>query len=427
MKAPNPENLAKELILRDIPGVIWACGTQDYGLNREPNLQYSFPSLSDMERSMCKLTIVLVFAKKDIALGEGDEGGIPCIIPKIAEPDPTGPWNMWMTEFRKMYSFMINPIFTQAGHDVDSRPFSVPQLSSYMKSPDWDMRICLFAAYSISPHLSVTVASAYAHGSMPPLGSAVRNRHVVILHDGYLRFYNNSGKAKNDGYGSIPDDLNRAFSDAFQIGISCEAECVDPSDKSSEQVSLADIVKAVKAKVEQAITANRASSTIVVVQEACKTDQSYSRLTSMMNISQGQEKIAKPLNELDNMGRRIANLVLVGPGNPDLYELPRSGQDAIELSTLFDRAWTASVTRTFLSVPIEYLLESLQTLRSFKLPYSPVNVSRLISRLAMIVRVIKNAHVLISTCFASFQLSEMKVVDLHGWGRSRQLLDENPC
>ena len=202
-----------------------------------------------------------------------------------------------MTEFRKMYSFMINPIFTQAGHDVDSRPFSVPQLSSYMKSPDWDMRICLFAAYSISPHLSVRVASAYAHGSMPPLGSAVRNRHVVILHDGYLRFYNNSGKAKNDGYGSIPDDLNRAFSDAFQIGISCEAECVDPSDKSSEQVSLADIVEAVKAKVEQAITANRASSTIVVVvwiQEACKTDQSYSRLTSMMNISQGQEKIAKP-------------------------------------------------------------------------------------------------------------------------------------
>ena len=231
----------------------------------------------------------------------------------------------------------------------------------------------------------------YAHGSMPPLGSAVRNRRVVILHDGYLRFYNNNGKIKSDGYGSIPDDLNRAFSDAFKIGISCEAECVDPSDKSSEQVTLADIVKAVNAKVEQAITANRASSTIVVVvwsfQEACKTDQSYSRLTSMMDISQGQERITKPLNELDNMNRRIANLVLVGPGNPDLYELPRSGRDAAELSTLFDRAWTASVSRTFLSFPIEYLLESLQTLRSFKLPYSPVNVSRLISRLAMVVRI----------------------------------------
>ena len=91
------------------------------------------------------------------------------------------------------------------------------------------------------------------------------------------------------------------------------------------------------AKVEQAVTANLASSTIVVVvwsfQEACKTDQSYSRLTSMMDISQGQERITKPLHELDNMSRRIANLVLVGPGNPDLYKLPRSGRDAVDCLT----------------------------------------------------------------------------------------------
>ena len=39
MKALNPENLTKEVIVRDIPGVIWACGTQDYGLNRDPNLE----------------------------------------------------------------------------------------------------------------------------------------------------------------------------------------------------------------------------------------------------------------------------------------------------------------------------------------------------------------------------------------------------
>ena len=372
-KAPNPENLTKEKILRDIPGVIWACGSQDYGLNRDPNLQYGFPSLSDMERSTCK------------------------IIPKIAGPDPTGPWNMWMAEFRKMYSFTVNPIFTHAGRDVESRPFSVPHLSFHMKSPEWDMRTCLFAASAISPHLSVRIASAYAHGSSPPLGSAVRNKHVVILHDGYLRFHNNNGKPKNDGYGSIPDDLNRAFSDAFKIGISCEAECVDPADKSSEQVTLADIVKAVRTKIEQAITANRASSTIVVIiwsfQEACKTDQSYSRLVSMMDLTQGHEKISKLLNELDQLSRRVANLVLIGPGNPDLYELPRSGQAAVELSNLYGKAWIASVSRTFLSFPIEYVLESLQTLRSYKLPYSPVNVSRLISRLAMIVRIAMRAAV----------------------------------
>ena len=388
-KAPNSEDLPKEESLRSTPGVIWACGSQDYGLNRDPNLQYGFPSLSDMEWSMCKMTIAPVFAMRDVLSSEGSEGGLPCIIPKIAGPDPTGPWNMWMAEFRKMYSFMINPIFTHAGRDVDSRPFSVPQLSFHMKSPEWDMS--LLAAYSISPHLSVRVDSAYAHGSMPPLGSAVRNKHVVILHDGYLRFYNNNGKPKSDGYGSIPDDLNRAFSEAFKIGISCEAECVDPSDKSSEQVTLAEIVQAVKAKIEQAVTANRASSTIIVVvwsfQEACKTDQSYSRLISMMDLAQGQERISRPLTELDQMSRRVANPVLIGPGNPDLYELPRSGQAAVELSTLFDRAWTASVSRTFLSFPIEYLLESLQTLRSYKLPYSPVNVSRLISCLAMTVRI----------------------------------------
>ena len=157
-----------------------------------------------MERSTCKMTIAPVFAARDVSSTEGSEGGLPCIIPKIAGPDPTGPWSMWMAEFRKMYSFMINPIFTHAGRDVESRPFSVPQLSFHMKSSEWDMRTCLFAAYSISPHLSVRVASPYAHGSSPPLGSAERNKHVVILHDGYLRFHNNNGKPKNDGYGSIP-------------------------------------------------------------------------------------------------------------------------------------------------------------------------------------------------------------------------------
>ena len=60
---------------------------------------------------------------------------------------------------------------------------------------------------------------------------------------------------------------------------------------------------------------------------------------------------------------------------------------AIQLGTLFERAWTASTSRTFLSIPIEYVLESLRTMPGYKLPYSPVYVSRIISRLAMIVRI----------------------------------------
>ena len=215
------------------------------------------------------------------------------------------------------------------------------------------MRVSFFAAHSLSPHLSVRIASAYAHGSSPPLGSAVRNKHVIVLRDGYLRFYNNNLKPKNDGYGAIYDDLNRAFSEVFKLGISCDSECIDPKDASSEQVTLSDIVDVVKSKGEQATLANRASSTIIVVlwsfQEACKADQSYSKVVSMMDVAQGTERISKPLDVLDELSRKVANLVHISPGNPELYELPRSGQTAVQLSNLFDRAWCASVSRTFLS------------------------------------------------------------------------------
>ena len=263
-KAPNPENLTKEEILRDVTGVIWACGSQVYGLNRDPALYYALPSLSDMERFICKLTTIPVFAEKDISFNEGSRGGLPCIIPKIAVADATGPWNMWMSEFRKMYTFMVNPILTQAGKDSDSRPYSIPRAESDMKLAEWDMRVCLFAAHSLSPYLSVRIASAYAHGSSPPLGSAVQNKHVVVLHDGYLRFYNSSMKPKNDGYGVIYDDLNRAFSEAFKIGISCDSECIDPKDQTSGQVTLSEIVDVVRNKTEQATLANQASSTIIL-------------------------------------------------------------------------------------------------------------------------------------------------------------------
>ena len=107
----------------------------------------------------------------------------------------------------------------------------------------------------------------------------------------------------------------------------------------------------------------------------------------MVDLAQGHEKISKPLDALDELSRKIANLVLGGPGNPESSELPRSGQTAAQLSNLFERAWSASVSRTFLSVPTEYVPESLRTLRDYKIPYSPVHASRIISRLAMIIRV----------------------------------------
>ena len=85
---------------------------------------------------MCKLTIIPVFAEKDVSANKGSDGGLPCILPKVAVVDATGPWSMWMSEFRKMYTFMVNPVLTQAGKDVDSRPYSVPKLSQYMKLPE---------------------------------------------------------------------------------------------------------------------------------------------------------------------------------------------------------------------------------------------------------------------------------------------------
>ena len=229
-----------------------------------------------------------------------------------------------------------------------------------MKNTDWDMRVCLFAAYSLSLHLSVRVASAYAPCSNPSFGGAARNKHVVVLHDAYLRYHNSNTKVKSDGYGNISDDLNRAFSEVFELGISCESEYVAPKDQESGRVTLSNIVDV--GKVEQARLANRASSMIIVVlwsfQEVCKTDQSYSKIVSMMDVSEGHKKVSEPLNVLDGLSRTIANLVLVGPGNPDLYELLRSGQMASQLSTLFERAWTASTSRTFfLSIPIEYVLK----------------------------------------------------------------------
>ena len=282
-----------------------------------------------------------------------------------------------MSEFRKMYTFMVNPILAQAGKDSESRPYSVPRLSQYVRPAEWDMRVCLFAAHSLSPHLSVRIASAYARDSSPQLGSAVRNKRVIVLRDGYLRFYNNSSKPKNDGFGVIHDDLNRAFSEVFEIGISCDSECIDPKDHTTGQVTLSEIVDVVNSKVEQATLANRSSSTTIVVLWSFQ----------LMDLSEGNEKISKPLDVLDGLSRRIANLVLVCPGNPELFELPRSGQTPVQLSNLFEKAWSASVSRTFISVPIEYVLESLTTSRGYKIPYSPANASRIISRLAMIVRI----------------------------------------
>ena len=83
----------------------------------------------------------------------------------------------------------------------------------------------------------------------------------------------------------------------------------------------------------------------------------------MMDSSGGQQRVSEPLSVLDDLGRTTSNLVLVGRGNPDLYELPRGGQMASQLGALFERAWTASTFRTFLSIPIEYVLESLRTMR----------------------------------------------------------------
>ena len=152
-----------------------------------------------------------------------------------------------------------------AGRDTESKPYSAQLLGRYMGNADWHMRVCLFAAYSLSPHLSVRVASAYAHCSSPPIGSAARNKHVVILHDGCLLYYNNNSNPKNDEYWNISDDLNRAFTEVFKLGISCESEYVAPKDQDTGRATLSIIVEVVKAKIEQARLANRASSTIIVV------------------------------------------------------------------------------------------------------------------------------------------------------------------
>ena len=125
---------------------------------------------------------------------------------------------------------------------------------------------------------SAPVSENCFRGSSPPSGGAVGNKRVVILHDGFFRYHNNNTMPKSDGYGNISDDLNRAFSEVFKIGISCESEYIAPSDQDTCRVALSEMVEAVKAKVEQARLANRASSTIIVVfwsfQEACKLDQS---------------------------------------------------------------------------------------------------------------------------------------------------------
>ena len=59
--------------------------------------------------------------------------------------------------------------------------------------------------------------------------------------------------------------MNRAFSKLFKLGISSESECVAPTDQETGRVALSEIVEVVKAKIEKARLANRASSTIIVV------------------------------------------------------------------------------------------------------------------------------------------------------------------
>ena len=130
--------MSKEDILRDGKGVIWACGDQDYDVNGNPSIFYAMPSLPVVERSMCKITVIPAFAEKDVSYGEGSDGGLSCIIPKIATPDSSGPW------IRMMYACMINPILTQAGRDSEGRTFDAQLLGKYMKNRDGDMRVCLF-------------------------------------------------------------------------------------------------------------------------------------------------------------------------------------------------------------------------------------------------------------------------------------------
>ena len=113
-KASNPENVTKADILREIPGIVWACGDQDYGLNRDPPLFYGCHHSPTWNDPCARLQSFRLSLKRMSVTMRA--GGLPCIVPKIATADASGPWNMWMQEFRKCtHSYSIRFSLTPAG------------------------------------------------------------------------------------------------------------------------------------------------------------------------------------------------------------------------------------------------------------------------------------------------------------------------
>ena len=283
------------------------------------------------------------FDKNPVNIAESGSRNMPRANPMTVMTQGYGDiWTKWSTTMRRILVRVTPGSIVKYGADPRGVFFSREQVSdirSRLGMKEWTVHEVLCLLEPLSPQLATRVASTLAYGAVPPLFNPSVTHDIYLIHDGVL-----SGKSTS-GASVDPEMLGPYVSQAardLKLGtFDCRVICGDPDLPSLEQ--LVAIAMKVHEDITRKSTGRKSHITIFwSFRDSCKCDQSWTKIESVISTEEASRGIDNALKTLETM-TELANITVVGPGNPVLFGYPASSAKYNELTVRFRVAWEVNV------------------------------------------------------------------------------------